>query len=116
MGKLRVRRGGPEQASLRGHRGLISVMESLRGKGLLVTGQGKGGKVKGGGTALSSGARLSILRVGVGIGRPSTRERGDVADYVLAEMTPVELNAVRGAAGSVADVLMDELYRSQEVS
>ncbi|KAJ5364743.1 uncharacterized protein N7496_010456 [Penicillium cataractarum] len=34
LGKVRVKRGGPESASLRGHRGLISVLETLRGKGL----------------------------------------------------------------------------------
>ncbi|PYH94940.1 peptidyl-tRNA hydrolase, partial [Aspergillus ellipticus CBS 707.79] len=97
LGKVRVKRGGPEKASLRGHRGLISTFESLRGKGLYPP---KGGS-----------SDLSVLRIGVGIGRPDTRNRGDVADYVLAEMNPKELAAVRAAAvGPVMDALADELY------
>ncbi|OOF92238.1 hypothetical protein ASPCADRAFT_56097 [Aspergillus carbonarius ITEM 5010] len=98
LGKVRVKRGGPEKASLRGHRGLISAFESLRGKGLYPPKKGDTGD-------------LSVLRIGVGIGRPETRNRGDVADYVLAEMSPVELAAVRAAAVPVMEVLTDELYR-----
>lgn len=103
LGKVRVKRGGPEKASLRGHRGLISIMESLRGKGLHPP-RTSPGKTRPHGD-------LSVLRIGVGIGRPSTRNRGDVADYVLTEMNVTELAAVRAAAGSVLDILADELYR-----
>lgn len=103
LGKVRVKRGGPEKASLRGHRGLISVMESLRGKGLYPPRTGQ--------AAQGANAGLSILRVGVGIGRPSTRTRNDVADYVLTEMNASELAAVRAAAVPVLDILADELYR-----
>ncbi|KAI9924381.1 hypothetical protein ASPWEDRAFT_101763 [Aspergillus wentii DTO 134E9] len=102
LGKVKVRMGGPEQASLRGHRGLISVMESLRGKKMYPPSPSQGAH-----------DRLSVMRIGVGIGRPSSRNKGDVADYVLTEMTPVELAAVRAAAGSVADLLADELYRDE---
>ncbi|KAB8078031.1 putative peptidyl-tRNA hydrolase [Aspergillus leporis] len=101
LGKVKVKRGGPEKASLRGHRGLISVMESLRGMGLCPPRTSPGEK----------GGDLSVLRIGVGIGRPSTRNRGDVADYVLAEMDAQELAAVRAAAGPVLDILADEIYR-----
>ncbi|PWY70178.1 putative peptidyl-tRNA hydrolase [Aspergillus heteromorphus CBS 117.55] len=97
LGKVRVRRGGPEAASLRGHRGLISAFESLRGKGLWPP---KG-----------ASSDLSVLRIGVGIGRPETRNRGDVSDYVLADMNPKELAAVRAAAAPVMEALADELYR-----
>jgi PTH1 family peptidyl-tRNA hydrolase len=103
LGKVRVKRGGAEKASLRGHRGLISVMESLRGKGLYPPRTGQ--------AAQGTNAGLSILRVGVGIGRPSTRTRNDVADYVLTEMDASELAAVRAAAVPVLDILADELYR-----
>ncbi|PWY85693.1 hypothetical protein BO94DRAFT_535827 [Aspergillus sclerotioniger CBS 115572] len=87
-----------KKASLRGHRGLISAFESLRGKGLYPPKKGGLGD-------------LSVLRIGVGIGRPETRNRGDVADYVLAEMSPAELAAVRAAAVPVMEALADELYR-----
>lgn len=101
LGKVRVRRGGAEQASLRGHRGLISTMESLRGKGLYPA------------QPLSQGPELSIMRIGVGIGRPESRERGSVADYVLTKMNHTELTAVRAAADSVVELLVEELYREE---
>ena len=103
LGKVRVKRGGPEKASLRGHRGLISIMESLRGKGLYPPRTSPGEN--------RSHEDLSVLRIGVGIGRPSTRDRGDVADYVLTEMNNTEMAAVRAAAGPVLDILADEIYR-----
>ena len=102
LGKVRVKRGGPDQASLRGHRGLISVFESLRGKGLY--------PARPDATAAGAHGELSVLRIGVGIGRPETRGRGDVAKYVLTEMSPKEFAAVRGAAGQVMDALADEFY------
>ena len=102
LGKVKIRRGGPEKASLRGHRGLISIMESLRGAGLHPP---RG----------SEGGQLSILRVGVGIGRPSSRDKGSVADYVLTKMNDNEMKAVRAAARPVVDILADELYRIKDV-
>jgi PTH1 family peptidyl-tRNA hydrolase len=107
LGKVRVKRGGPEAASLRGHRGLISVMEQLKAKKLYPPAQSRGG---GGGGA----GGLSVVRIGVGIGRPDSREKGSVADYVLTEMNPRELAAVRAAVGPVLDILEDELYREPE--
>lgn len=100
-GKIRVKRGGPEAASLRGHRGLISTFQSLRGKGLYRD------------TADSSGQRsgrrdISVLRVGIGIGRPETREKDAVADYVLSEMSAAERAAVERAAGPVMGLLERE--------
>ncbi|KAJ5743688.1 aminoacyl-tRNA hydrolase [Penicillium manginii] len=101
LGKVRVKRGGPEASSLRGHRGLISVCESLRGKGLYPANGGAKGK----------GVRrdLSILRVGVGIGRPESRGKNAVADYVLTEMDAREMEAVKRAAGHVVGVLEEEV-------
>lgn len=95
LGKVRVRRGGPEVASLRGHRGLISSFESLRGKGLF---------------PVKKGRDLSILRVGVGIGRPDSREKNAVADYVLSEMGGAEVGAVQKAVEPVLDLLEEEFY------
>lgn len=106
LGRLKVRRGGPQQASLRGHRGLISIMESLRGKGLLrpSPNQKKGDDVQ-----------LSIMRVGVGIGRPESRKPKHVADYVLSELSREELDAIRAAAGPTVDLLVEEFYREGEL-
>lgn len=103
LGKVRVKRGGPEASSLRGHRGLISICESLRGKGLYPAKPGngsKGGKMN---------RDLSILRVGVGIGRPESRGKNAVADYVLTEMNEREMDAVKNAAGFIVGVLEEEL-------
>jgi PTH1 family peptidyl-tRNA hydrolase len=143
LGKVRVKRGGAESASLRGHRGLISVLETLRGKGLfhgmVKQGSGEGkwqaqGKKRGKGlfhgmVKQGSGEgkwqaqgkkrgkddglarELDVLRVGVGIGRPVGREKDAVADYVLTKMEGRELDAVNRAAGSVVDVLEEEIYR-----
>ena len=95
LGKVRVKRGGPEAASLRGHRGLISSFESLRGKGMY---------------PVKRGRDLSVLRIGVGIGRPESREKNAVADYVLSEMGAAERTAVQKAAEPVVSILEDEFY------
>ncbi|KAJ5584048.1 uncharacterized protein N7459_003848 [Penicillium hispanicum] len=117
LGKIRVKRGGPEQASLRGHRGLISVLESLRGRGLYpprqpqsqVQNQNARRGTAGKDTALPR--ELSILRIGIGIGRPPSREKNAVADYVLSEMDADELGAVQRAAEPVVGVLAEELWQ-----
>ena len=109
LGKIRVKRGGAEQASLRGHRGLISAMESLRGKGLYPPRQGGNGSDTGNNTAA-----LSVMRVGIGIGRPLTRGRNDVADYVLTEMNATELDVVRAAADPVVGFLVEEACRAAD--
>jgi PTH1 family peptidyl-tRNA hydrolase len=113
LGKVRVKRGGPESASLRGHRGLISVLETLRGKGLFPSKvkQGSGQGVKRGKGEDGLPRNLDVLRVGVGIGRPAGREKDAVADYVLTEMEGRELEAVSRAAESVVDVLEEEMCR-----
>lgn len=108
-GQLRIRRGGPQQASLRGHRGLISIMESLRGASLLPS-----TSTSTTATTASSSANLAILRVGVGIGRPPSRERGSVSDYVLAKMGPSELQALHERVPEVVDTLVQEMYRRDE--
>ncbi|KAJ5474861.1 Peptidyl-tRNA hydrolase [Penicillium sp. IBT 31633x] len=117
LGKVRVKRGGPEAFSLRGHRGLISICETLRGKGLHpprsyatypVNGDRKPGSSK---SVSGPLADLSILRVGVGIGRPTSREKNAVSDYVLKPVSEIELKAYQAAAGPVVDVIRDELFR-----
>ncbi|CAI7657925.1 unnamed protein product [Penicillium pancosmium] len=110
LGKIRVKRGGPEASSLRGHRGLISVCESLRGKGLYPSKSGVAGNSNSNGKGKGGARRdLSILRVGVGIGRPESRGKNAVADYVLTEMDGREMEAVKRAAGHVVGVLEEEI-------
>lgn len=103
LGKVTVKMGGPEKASLKGHRGLVSVFESLRGKGLYPPPSPQ--------TSLGGSPGLAVMRVGIGIGRPASREKGRVADYVLSDMSAHEVQAVTNAAGFVVKVLEKEVYR-----
>lgn len=72
LGQVKVR---PGTASAKGHNGLKSIGESLGGK--------------------------DYMRIGVGIGRPESRDKRDVADYVLRKMSMVERGRIEGAAGKV---------------
>ncbi|KAL4926093.1 aminoacyl-tRNA hydrolase [Aspergillus undulatus] len=102
LGKVVVKRGGPEAFSLRGHNGLKNIFECLQKKKLY--------------TAIPDAANaLSVLRIGVGIGRPESRSPDDVAKYVLTQMGERELDAVKRAAPFAADVLVEELGRTQSV-
>lgn len=87
LGKIKVR---PPGASAKGHNGLKSMV-----------GSGCGGSDKGGGSRQGG-----FWRVGVGIGRPVSRESGAVAEYVLRKMTVVERERIVGAVDEVADVLV----------
>ena len=64
--------------SAKGHNGVKSVIQTL--------GQG-------------------CVRIGVGIGRPTSRESGVVAGYVLKQMTGREVEAVRGGVEQVIEIL-----------
>ncbi|EED18258.1 peptidyl-tRNA hydrolase, putative [Talaromyces stipitatus ATCC 10500] len=101
-GQIKIRREGPQQASVRGHKGLISIMESLRGAGLLSS------------SSSASKKSMAILRIGVGIGRPESRERNAVADYVLSNMGVQEMQALREAVPEVVEVLVQEMYRRDD--
>ncbi|KAK0121528.1 aminoacyl-tRNA hydrolase [Cadophora gregata] len=72
LGQVKVR---PGTASAKGHNGLKSIGESLGGK--------------------------DYMRIGVGIGRPESRDKRDVADYVLKKMSMLERGKIEGAAGKV---------------
>ena len=76
LGKIKVKIGG----SVKGHNGLKSCVSSL------------------GGTAFT--------RIGVGIGRPESRESRDVANYVLKKMSAVEAQKVNSGVEEVAEILM----------
>jgi PTH1 family peptidyl-tRNA hydrolase len=73
---LNVRQG----ASAKGHNGLKSILSSLGGN--------------------------EFVRIGVGIGRPESRESRDVAAYVLKKMTSAERVKIEGSVDEVVAKLM----------
>jgi PTH1 family peptidyl-tRNA hydrolase len=76
LGALRVR---PGSASAKGHNGLRSIGEALPG--------------------------VSYTRIGIGIGRPESREPGVVAGYVLRKMSGLERGRIEGVVGDVVGEL-----------
>lgn len=76
LGRIKVKHGG----SARGHNGLKSVTSSLGG--------------------------MAYTRVGVGIGRPESRESRDVANYVLRKMTQVEMKKVSDGVTTLGEELI----------
>jgi len=76
LGRIKVKHGG----SAKGHNGLKSVTNSLGG--------------------------MKYARIGVGIGRPESRESRDVASYVLRKMTQVEMKKVSDGVTAVKEELI----------
>jgi PTH1 family peptidyl-tRNA hydrolase len=68
---LNVRQG----ASAKGHNGLKSIMSSI--------------------------GNVPFVRIGIGIGRPVSRESSDVANYVMRKMTPGERAKIEGSVEEV---------------
>ena len=93
LGDVRVRKG--EKGSLKGHNGLRSVRETLAAQG--------GGRM-GMGMGMGMG-KEEWWRIGVGIGRPVSRERGAVSEWVLRNMTAAERRGVEDTVGRTVDVL-----------
>ena len=77
MGKIKVKVGG----STKGHNGLKSCLSSLGGAG--------------------------FTKIGVGIGRPESRESRDVAAYVLKKMGPAEMQKMHDGVDKVVDALVE---------
>ena len=75
LGRIKVKVGG----SARGHNGIKSCIGSLGG--------------------------MQFTRIGVGIGRPESRESKDVANYVLRKMTSLEVVKIKDGAVDVIRVL-----------
>ena len=75
LGKIKLKVGG----SARGHNGLKSCVSSFGG--------------------------VAFTRIGVGIGRPESRESRDVANYVLKKMSAVEVQKVNEGVEEVAEIL-----------
>ena len=80
LGRVKLRQG---TASARGHNGVKSVARAMGGN------------------------MGSVVRIAVGIGRPESRERGVVSDYVLRKMTSKERAVLEGAVVEVVDVLRE---------
>jgi PTH1 family peptidyl-tRNA hydrolase len=76
IGQVKVRKGS---ASAKGHNGLKSINASIRGD--------------------------LYTRIGVGIGRPESREPDVVASYVLRKMNGNEKLKIEGCAGKVVEEL-----------
>jgi PTH1 family peptidyl-tRNA hydrolase len=72
MGEVKVKKGA---ASAKGHNGLKSINEKLKG--------------------------VEYMRIGVGIGRPESRDPQEVANYVLRKMSQGERVKIEGAVGRV---------------
>jgi peptidyl-tRNA hydrolase, PTH1 family len=90
LGQVKVKSGN---SSAKGHNGIKSVQASLQGAGLL--------------------DRLgqNFVRIGVGIGRPVSREREDVSQFVLGQMTTSERETVEGAVEVLERSLAKEAER-----
>jgi len=72
---LRTTRG----ASARGHNGIKSIMATMGG--------------------------TPFARIGIGIGRPISREKDEVSRYVLKKMTPAEKSTIEGCVEEVVEKL-----------
>ncbi|OJD23749.1 hypothetical protein ACJ73_04896 [Blastomyces percursus] len=113
-GKLSVRRGGAS-LSARGHNGIKSVVRSLVKAGMLAPARGASKKMKGGGGSVVSGAgaldpiRFHLTRIGVGIGRPASREPEEVAEYVLGRMPDRQVEVTEGLVEELVGILEREV-------
>ena len=56
------------------------------------------------------GPKQPFIKIGIGIGRPESRESADVAKYVLRKMTSQEKHKVEDAAGPVLELLHTMKY------
>lgn len=106
-GKLNVRRGDLRLSS-RGNNGLKSLVATLQKKEHLEMIQNK---MPGASNESSKPSSLSLTRIGIGIGRPQSRDPTEVADYVLAELSEEEIMTALGLIGHLVEILDDEVLR-----
>ena len=101
-------------ASAKGHNGVKSVLDAFPARGRSVV-QKQSSKLLGAAVATlySDGVSVgvedvnksNIVRVGVGIGRPESRDPADVSRFVLRRMSERESRSVEGAAEEVLERL-----------
>jgi peptidyl-tRNA hydrolase, PTH1 family len=89
---LKIRRG---QASHRGHNGIKSVQETLKGGALMQELDREG----------------RFVKVGLGIGRPESRDPQVVSEYVLGQITQKERMGIEGKVGELDGLLRREMER-----
>jgi len=89
-GKIKIKRG---DGSAKGHNGIKSVQQSLQSAGLL------------------GNLGVRFVKVGVGIGRPVSRERDEVSGYVLGQLSGGEKMKIEAVAGGVMEILEKEAER-----
>jgi len=90
IGTVKLRRG---ESSPKGHNGIKSVQASLKSAGLL--------------TAMGE----RFIKIGVGIGRPLSREKDDVSAWVLGQLTGQEKTKIEAATESLEALLASEISR-----
>lgn len=108
-GKLNVRRGDLSMSS-RGNNGLKSVIATLQKKenfGMIENKMLDESKQ-------SSGSSSFITRIGVGIGRPQSRNSTEVSNYVLGELSDQEIMTALGLTGRLIEILDDEVLRMRQ--
>lgn len=88
-GVLKVRKG---DGSARGHNGLKSIQNSFKGAGVL-----------------NQLGDKRYIRVGIGIGRPDSRDRGEVSAYVLGQLTAPEKKKIEAKADELVSLLEREV-------
>lgn len=91
-GQLKLKKG---DGSAKGHNGIKSVQQSLQSSGILAK--------------LAQGGRF--IKIGVGIGRPSSREKDDVSEFVLGQLSTLEKAKLESAAGQLQVLLEKEVER-----
>ncbi|KAL9105343.1 MAG: hypothetical protein Q9227_009463 [Pyrenula ochraceoflavens] len=88
-GKIKIRRG---TGSSKGHNGIKSTFDALRGAGLMDKGNG-------------------VVRVGIGIGRPEGRTNEEVVPYVMKKLSGREKEQIEGCAQEVVKILEEEVLK-----
>jgi len=84
-GVLKVRKG---DGSAKGHNGIKSIQDSFRSAGVL-----------------SQLGSQRYVRIGIGIGRPSSRDQSDVSAYVLGQLTATEKKRIEDKAEELLRIL-----------
>lgn len=95
-GVLKLRRG---DGSAKGHNGLKSIQNSFKTAGVL---DQLGDK--------------RYIRVGIGIGRPESRDKGDVSAYVLGQLTGREKRIIEARAEALVGLLEKEVQTLSTLS
>lgn len=88
--QFKLRRG---DGSARGHRGIKSVQENLKGQKLM------------------AGLGERYVKIGIGIGRPVSRESDAVSAFVLGQVTQKERQGIEGKVEELDGLLRQEMER-----